>query len=199
MKTIELHGILADKFGRYFTLDVQTAHEATYALGCQLPEFKKFMLDAEDNGMAFAVFADDDNLSEEDINSITDAQVIHVVPRLIGSGMFDWLQVIAGAILIGTGVFSGLGSAMLLGTTMGGMSTALIGAGIGLMIGGITGLLMPTPTLDSQDRDGNRANKGFGGAVTTVAQGNPVPVLYGEREIGGFYASAGIYSEDEKV
>ena len=99
--------------------------------------------------------------------------------------MFDWLQIIAGAVLIGVGVFV---PAM----------QGLVGVGIGLMVGGIAGLLMPTPTLDNQDRDGNRANKGFGGAVTTVAQGNPVPVLYGERDIGGFYASAGIYSADDK-
>lgn len=191
MKIIELHGVLADKFGRYFTLDVQTAHEATYALGCQLPEFRQFMLDAEDNGMVFAVFADDDNLSVDDIGCITDAETIHIVPRLIGSGMFDWLQVIAGAILIGVSMLNPLGWAAA-------TTSALLGAGVGLMVGGIAGLLMPTPTLDNQDRDGNRANKGFGGAVTTVAQGNPVPVLYGERDIGGFYASAGIYSADDK-
>lgn len=189
MKTIELHGVLAERFGQYFSLDVETAHEATYALGCQIPEFKQFMLDAEDNGMAFAIFADtfdeDGNLSVDDIDCITDAQTIHIMPRLIGSGMFDWLQIIAGYLLVGVGLVTGL--------------TPLIGAGVGLMIGGIAGLLMPTPTLDNQDRDGNRANKGFGGAVTTVAQGNPVPILYGERDIGGFYASAGIYSEDEKV
>ena len=189
MKTIELHGVLAEKFGQYFTLDVQTAHEATYALGCQLPEFRKFMLEAEDNGMAFAVFADDDNLSVDDIDRITDAQTIHIVPKILGSGLFDWVQMIAGAILIGISFIPGMQA----------FAPALMGAGIGLMVGGITGLLMPTPELDNQDRDGNRANKGFGGAVTTVAQGNPVPILYGEREIGGFYASAGIYSEDEKI
>lgn len=192
MKIIELHGVLRDKFGQYFTLDVQTAHEATYALGCQLPEFRQFMLDAEDNGMAFAVFADDDNLSVDDIDCITDAEVIHIVPRLIGSGVGDILQLVAGAILIGVGMLNPLG--MFAASTL----TAFTGAGIGLMVGGIAGLLMPTPTLDNQDRDGNRANKGFGGAVTTVAQGNPVPILYGERDIGGFYASAGIYSEDDK-
>ena len=42
----------------------------------------------------------------------------------------------------------------------------------------------------------DRANYGFGGAVTTVAQGNPVPLLYGERDVGGFICSAGIYTED---
>lgn len=192
MKLIELHGVLAERFGQYFSLDVETAHEATYALGCQIPEFKQFMLDAEDNGMAFAVFADDDNLSVDDIDCITDAEIIHIVPRLIGSGLGDILQLVAGAILIGVGMLNPLGWAAA-------TTSALMGAGIGLTIGGIAGLLMPTPTLDNQDRDGNRANKGFGGAVTTVAQGNVVAVLYGEREIGGAYGSVGIYSEDEKV
>ena len=108
MKTIELHGVLREKFGQYFTLDVQTAHEATYALGCQLPEFRQFMLYAEDNGMAFAVFADDDNLSVDDIDCITDAQVIHIVPKILGSDLFDWVQVIAGAILIGISFIPGM-------------------------------------------------------------------------------------------
>lgn len=59
-----------------------------------------------------------------------------------------------------------------------------------MAIGGITQMLMPTvDTTQDNNQDGNRANKGFGGAVTTVAQGNPVPVLRGRREIGGFIAS----------
>ena len=77
-----------------------------------------------------------------------------------------------------------------------GAGIAAIGAGIGMMVGGAASLLMPTPKLDGQDPDGNRANYGFGGAVTTVAQGNPVPLLYGERDVGGFICSAGIYTED---
>ena len=58
-------------------------------------------------------------------------------------------------------------------------------------------MLMPkTETTQDDNQDGNKANKGFGGAVTTVSQGNPVPVLYGQREVGGFIASAGQYPED---
>ena len=74
---------------------------------------------------------------------------------------------------------------------------ALVAAGIGLMVGGVSSLLMPTPKLDDQNEDGNKPNNGFGGAVTTVAQGNPVPILYGIRQVGGFIASAGIYAEDK--
>ena len=72
----------------------------------------------------------------------------------------------------------------------------MIGAGIGMMVGGIAMMLMPKIENQDQNQDGNKANKGFGGAVTTVAQGNPVPVLYGQREVGGFIASAGQYPED---
>lgn len=190
MKTIMLHGVL-EQFGKEFSLDVMSCREATHAIASQIPEFKLFMLQAEQNGMRFAVFADEKNIGEADIDNLTAASVIHIVPKIMGSGgdAFGWLQVVAGAAMVVVG----------LGLTpfTGGTSLGLVGAGVGLMIGGAASLLMPTPKMDgSQDEDGNKANYGFGGAVTTVAQGNPVPVLYGRRYIGGFICSAGIYTED---
>lgn len=185
MKTIKLHGILGKKFGRFFKLDVQTAREATHAIACQNAEFKRFMLESDKLGLKFAVFLGRKNITENDIDNVTDIDVIHIVPRIVGSGgdSFNWLQVVAGAVLVGVGVVMGF-------------NPALIGAGAGLLMGGVAGLFMPTVDMSNQDPDGNKANKGFGSAVTTVSQGNPVPILYGEREIGGFYASGGIYAED---
>ena len=190
MKTIKLHGILAKRFGQFFKLDVQTAREAAHAIACQNTDFKRFMLESDKLGLKFAIFLGRKNVTEDDIDSITDTDTIHIVPRIVGSGgdSFNWLQVVAGAVLIGVG-------ALTFGATSA-MGVALIGAGAGLLVGGVAGLLMPTPKMDSQDPDGNKANKGFGSAVTTVSQGNPVPILYGERDIGGFYASGGIYAED---
>ena len=182
---IKLHGILGKKFGKFFKLDVQTAREATHAIACQNKEFKRFMLESDKLGLKFAVFLGRKNITENDIDNVTDTDVIHIVPRIVGSGgsTFNWLQVVAGAVLIGVGVVMGF-------------NPALIGAGAGLLMGGVAGLLMPKVDMGNQDPDGNKANKGFGSAVTTVSQGNPVPILYGEREIGGFYASGGIYAED---
>lgn len=191
MKTIKLHGVLADKFGETFKLAVESAHEATHAIACQMPEFKKFMIEAEQNGMRFAVFMDDKNISEDEVYNASSAKTVHIVPRVMGAGgVADILQVVVGAIMVGVGVFA---SGITAGT-----STFLIGTGLGLMMGGIASMLMPTPDMGDQDEDGNRANNGFGGAVTTVAQGNPVPVLYGERYIGGFIMSAGIFTEDNQ-
>lgn len=196
MKTIELHGILRKKFGRFFKLDVQSASEACHAIGCQIPAFRKFLAESEKLGYRFAIFNgkkrnQHTNIGEEQLNDNTTASHIHIVPRVVGSGgkTFAWLQVIAGVALMATGFGAGMGAGLV--------NWAQVGAGVGLLMGGVTSLLMPTPTLDNQDEDGNRANKGFGGAVTTVAQGNPVPILYGEREVGGFIASAGIYTEDK--
>lgn len=194
MKTIHLHGALADKFGEFFKLDIQSAREATHAIASQLPEFKKFMLRAEQGGMRFAVFADEineqGNLGESELDNMTAASVIHVVPKIMGAGgdAFGWVQVIAGAALVGLSFVPGLQA----------FAPALISAGVGLMIGGAASLLMPTPELGEQDEDGNRANYGFGGAVTTVAQGNCVGVAYGERTVGGAIGSAGIYTEDNQ-
>ena len=191
MKTIKLHGVLADKFGETFRLAVESAHEATHAIACQNPEFKRFMLEAEQNGMRFAIFMDEKNIGEDEVYNASSAKTVHVVPRIMGAGgVADILQVVVGAVMVGVGVFA---SGITAGT-----STFLIGTGLGLMMGGIASMLMPTPDMGDLDEDGNRANNGFGGAVTTVAQGNPVPVLYGERYIGGFIMSAGIFTEDNQ-
>ena len=191
LKTIKLYGILAKKFGKEFRLDVENTREAMRALCVQVPGFEHFMLHAHEQGLEFAVFQDNQNIGESEIDMSTNAKVIKVVPKVIGSG--GAVQAIIGAVLIVVGVL------ITIGTLGGGapLGAALIGAGIGMMVGGIAMMLMPkTETTQDDNQDGNKANKGFGGAVTTVAQGNPVPVLYGQREVGGFIASAGQYPED---
>lgn len=189
LKTIKLYGILAKKFGKEFRLDVENTREAMRALCVQVPGFEHFMLHAHEQGLEFAVFQDNQNIGESEIDMSTNAKVIKVVPKVIGSG--GAVQAIIGAVLIVVGA--------VLMFVPGGqpLGAALIGAGIGMLVGGIAMMLMPkTETTQDENQDGNKANKGFGGAVTTVAQGNPVPVLYGQREVGGFIASAGQYPED---
>lgn len=188
LKTIKLYGILAKKFGKEFRLDVENTREAMRALCVQVPGFEHFMLHAHEQGLEFAVFQDKQNIGETELDMSTSAKVIKVVSKVRGAG--GVVQTIIGAVLVVVGavmVFTGVGAPV---------GMALIGAGVGMMVGGIAMMLMPKIENQDQNQDGNKANKGFGGAVTTVAQGNPVPVLYGQREVGGFIASAGQYPED---
>ncbi|NAR91523.1 tail assembly protein [Acinetobacter haemolyticus] len=190
LKTIKLYGVLAKRFGKEFRLDVENTREAMRALCVQVQGFEHFMLHAHEQGLEFAVFQDKQNISETELDMSTSAKVIKVVPRVMGAG--GAVQTIIGAVLVVVGVL------VTVGTLGGGaaLGAGLIGAGVGMMVGGIAMMLMPKIESQDQNQDGNKANKGFGGAVTTVAQGNPVPVLYGQREVGGFIASAGQYPED---
>lgn len=190
LKTIKLYGVLAKKFGKEFRLEVENTREAMRALCVQIPGFEHFMLHAHEQGLRFAVFQDKQNISESELDMHTDAKVIKIVPRVVGAGGDNGvLQTILGAVMVVVGIV-----AMAYGQAWG---ANLVGAGIGMMVGGIAQMLMPKiDNTQDQNQDGNKANKGFGGAVTTVAQGNPVPVLYGQREVGGFIASAGQYPED---
>lgn len=215
LKTIKLYGILGQKFGREFKLDVANTREAMRALSVQFAGFEHFMLHAHEQGLRFAVFLKGknssnkrgkkrpaiydhetkrlitgDNIGEEQLDMHTEADTIHIVPRVMGAGGNNGiLQLVLGAILIAASFIPGVGQAA---------QVALIGAGAGMAMGGVASMLMPKiDNTQDQNQDGNRANKGFGGAVTTVAQGNPVPILYGQREVGGFIVSAGQYPEDQ--
>lgn len=188
LKTIKLYGILAKKFGKEFHLAVDNTREAMRALCVQVQGFEHFMLHAHEQGLEFAVFQDKQNIGETELDMNTSAKVIKVVPKVKGAGGNGILQTILGAVMVVVGVV-----AMAYGQAWG---ASLVGAGVGMMVGGIAMMLMPKIESQDQNQDGNKANKGFGGAVTTVAQGNPVPVLYGQREVGGFIASAGQYPED---
>lgn len=188
LKTIRLYGVLAKKFGKEFHLAVDNTREAMRALSVQVQGFEHFMLHAHEQGLEFAVFQDDQNIGETELDMNTSAKVIKVVPKVKGAGGNGILQTILGAVMVVVGVV-----AMAYGQAWG---ASLVGAGVGMMVGGIAMLLMPKIENQDQNQDGNKANKGFGSAVTTVAQGNPVPVLYGQREVGGFIASAGQYPED---
>ena len=182
LKTIKLYGVLGKKFGKEFKLAVESTREAVKALSVQVPGFEQFMLTAHEQGLAFAVFQDDENISEEQIDFETGAKVIKIVPKVIGAGGNGILQTILGAVMIVVGVIT--------------QQYWAVGMGVGMMVGGIAQMMMPKMDEGDQNQDGNRANKGFGGAVTTIAQGNPVPILYGQREVGGFIVNAGQFAVD---
>ncbi|WP_353169549.1 tail assembly protein [Acinetobacter sp.] len=193
LKTIKLYGVLAKKFGKEFKLAVESTREAVKALSVQVPGFEQFMLNAHEQGLAFAIFQDDENISEDQIDFDTGANVIKIVPKVMGAGGNGGvLNLVLGAVLIASAFLTG-GASM---TAWGALSTGLFGAGIGMFVGGVASMLTPKANAQDQNQDGNKSNFGFGGAVTTIAQGNPVPILYGQREVGGFIVNAGQFAVD---
>lgn len=193
LKKVKLHGILREKFGSEFELDVESVAEAVRALCILVQGFESFMANAHLQGIKFAVYLDDRNISEDDLCFATKSSVIRISPIIDGAKSGGLLQIVVGVVMIAAAFFTG-------GTSLaawGAMQAALAGAGAAMMLGGLAQMMMPSAVSNmDQNQDGNKPNFGFGGAVTTVAQGLPVPILYGQREIGGFVISAKQESKD---
>lgn len=189
LRDIELGGILGRKFGKIHRLDVRTPREAVQALGALYPKFKKYFMEAHTaHGRVFAFYVGKRNIAEVDIDMPAGSQSIRIQPVIQGSKQAGLLQTIVGAILIVVGVL----------TSWTGVGLAIGAAGIGMVAGGVIQMLSPQPkglSLSGSDTE-NQANYAFGNPVNTVAQGNPVGLGYGFREIGGAIISAEITTED---
>ena len=186
MTTIRLHGQLR-QFGESFRLAVKSPAEAIKALCVQIPGFERFLSNSKSRGLEFAVFRDKRNIGEKELtyNGVGD---IRIAPVVVGSKRGGILQTIVGAILIVVGVIF---SATPFGTP-------LIGAGIGLVAGGVIQMLSPQAGgLKISAAPENTPGYAFGSAKNTTASGNPVPLCIGERRWGGAIISAAIYAEDQ--
>lgn len=193
LKKVKLHGILREKFGSEFELDVESVAEAVRALCILVQGFESFMANAHLQGIKFAVYLDDRNIGEDDLCFATKSSVIRISPVIDGAKSGGIIQIVVGVIMIAAAFFTG-GASL---AAWGAMQAALAGAGAAMMLGGIAQMMMPSAVSNmDQNQDGNKPNFGFGGAVTTIAQGLPVPILYGQREIGGFIISAKQESKD---
>lgn len=195
---VRLYGKLR-QFGRDFEFYVRTKKEVFDALSSQLKGFRQFMLSAEAKGMGFAIFEDKKNLGKDDLNfTAREGTTIRIAPMIGGRKSGGFIQILVGAALIAGAMFIPGLAAAAPGTMAAFGATAMTGIGLSLVAGGVASMLSPkTSKVKGYEQDGNVASYGFGGATTTTSQGNPVPILYGERLVGGAVASAGIYAEDK--
>lgn len=193
LTTIRLYGALGVRFGRVHKLAVQTSAEAVKALCINLDGLESYLMNAKKNGMTFAVFRGKRNIGVEDYQNLAGNSDIRIAPVMEGAKKAGIFQTILGAVMVVAGiVVTGLSYGWA--SPVGG---AMISAGIGMMAGGIYQMLSPQPKgLQGRDDPDNKSSYAFGSSVNTLAMGNPVAALYGEREIGGAIISAGIVAED---
>lgn len=192
---IKLYGHLR-KFGREFELSVKSPAEAVHALGVMLPGFKHYLENAEHKGMAFAVFNGKQNITSDELG-LGAKQEIRIAPVYGGRKQAGGLQVVLGAILIIAATIFAPGVGAGAAFAAGGAYGAVAAVGVSLVLGGVMQMITPTVGgLKTSGDSDNTAAYAFGGPVNTTAQGTPVGLLYGEREIGGAVISAGIFAED---
>ncbi|EPC8954610.1 tail assembly protein [Cronobacter malonaticus] len=195
LKTVRLYGALGARFGRVHRLVIASPAEACRALSVILPGFEQYMQTAHLRGLRFAVFRGKKNIGQDELKHNSGEEDIRIAPVIAGSKRGGVLQTIIGAVLVvGALALGPVGIGTIAGSTA--MSIGLMGGS--MMIGGVVQMLSPQPGgLASRQDPDNAPSYAFGGPVNTTAMGNPVGLLYGEREIGGAIVSAGIYTNDQ--
>lgn len=192
MVTIELSGILGKTFGKTHQRIITTTSEAIRALCCTLNGFEQYLNTSKSRGLTYAVFKGKKNIGVDDLNFPISEEIIRIVPIVMGSKRGGVFQTIFGAVLVAAAIWLPWSSALW-------ASNLLFAVGASVAIGGVIQMLSPQPKgLAMQDQGENKPSYAFGSPTNTVSQGYPVPVLYGERTIGGAIISAGIYVEDQQ-
>lgn len=187
------------KFGTH-RFYVATPAEAIKAMMMQVPEFEKALKAAEKKGVMFSVRCDKRQITDAQQLCMGKPDIVRLVPKYAGSknsaGAFLAVAAIIAATVFTAGAAGfGAGAWFAAGSTSAMVATSIA---ISLALGGITQLLAPQPEgLKTKSDIENKASYAFGGPVNTTAQGQPVPVFYGYREVGGAVVSASIVAEDQ--
>ncbi|HFK5674614.1 TPA: tail assembly protein [Enterobacter asburiae] len=192
VRTIRLYGVLGTTFGREFQLSVASPKEAIRALCVIVPGFEGFLNTSKQRGLTYAVFSGKRNLNDDELSMDQSSADIRIAPVILGSKRRGVFQTILGVALVAVGaVASYFGG--------GAVGVPLMQFGAAMALGGVVQMLSPQTTgLASKQSADNKASYAFGGVTNTTAQGNPVPLLYGKRRIGGAIISAGIYVDDQQ-
>ncbi|CAI1501163.1 tail assembly protein [Serratia fonticola] len=202
-RLIRLGGQLGKKFGKTHRLVVADTREALRALCITLPGFESFMMNAHKDGVQFAFFNGPQNIGLAEFATSKGSADIRIMPVIAGSKNAGMFQIVIGVAALVGAFFTAGGTMALWGTQLAAGAAAVTGLtmmGASMVLGGVMQLMTPQPDfgMSSSQSVENKPSYAFGSPVNTTAQGYPVPVLYGEREIGGAVISAGIYAENQQ-
>lgn len=175
MREIRLYGHLAKKFGKVHYFDVKSPAEAVAALRANFPEFEQHIV--KHNKPGYHVFVGKRSMNSKELTSWSGNNVIKFVPAVAGAKA-GVLQTIIGVTLIAVGFFT--------------EQPWLMKVGFAMSLGGVAQMLSLSPSAEPKEKAENQPSYTFNGPVNTTAQGNPVPILYGELIVGSQVISAGL-------
>jgi predicted phage tail protein len=213
LKKVTLYGELAEKYGKDWSLDVNSPVEAFKALSANNQGFRQFVAYSEERGVGYKVIVGKSYINDySELGDPSGRQEIKIIPVILGAKSKGLGMILMGALIIGgfymygqsiiaageamgavtnLGVIDTIGVGVANAGSLGGMAMRFAGS---LILGGIAAMLAPTPeTPDTADKP---TNYGFDGAANTARQGYAIPVCYGQLLIGGTVISSGVSPED---
>jgi len=210
MKVIKVYGALRERLGQCrFELNVATPAQAIKALCVNFPGLDKWLIDSEQDGVAYRVRVGREEATPSDVSVLglpwSEREVFSITPVIAGAGggfgrfIFGGLLIGAsflfpGAGLFGSsafGVFGPLAPATI--GTLTTVGTALSAVGAGLVLTGVSQIISPTPPSGLELKEANRIqNFSFSGITNTSQQGLAVPIAYGRLFVGSAVISSGL-------
>ncbi|EHP6041173.1 tail assembly protein [Escherichia coli] len=186
--------------GRRIDLRVKTGAEAIRALATQLPAFRQKLSDGWYQVRIAGRDVSTSGLTAQLHETLPDGAVIHIVPRVAGAKSGGVFQIVLGAAAIAGSFFTAGATLAAWGAAIGagGMTGILFSLGASMVLGGVAQMLAPKArTPRTQTTDNGKQNTYFSSLDNMVAQGNVLPVLYGEMRVGSRVVSQEISTADE--
>lgn len=148
-----------------------------------------------------------EDVSEETLSArlhepLPSGAVIHIVPRMEGAKNGGTFQIVLGAVAIAASFFTAGASLAAWGAALSAgaisASSVLFSVGLSMMVGGVAQMLTPKPQSPSAHHaDNGKQNVYFSSLDNMIAQGNPLPILYGEMLVGSRRISQSLSTRDE--
>ena len=197
LREIKVYGELSDFCGyKSLTADVKTAADAIKCLIGNNPELEPHMY-----SRYYKVIVEDNPITIEELHYPAGRASIKIIPVVTGEGGRGLGQILLGAALIGLsflplGTSAGLGVAFSKGfAKVGLIQKGLFSIGASLVLGGISAMLTPLPSIDNSEADPENSFA-FSSPINVSRAGIPIPLIYGRRVVGSAVISAGIDIEE---
>lgn len=179
MITVYFYGVLK-RYGESFKVDAKNPAEAVRALYVQIPGLKDTLKSGNWHVLRGKLEDQDDDSEESLTVSFGDKAEMHVLPAVEGAN--GVLNVIIGTALLVAGVMT--------------LNPMLIGAGAGLLLGGIVMMTMQIPTGETnQEASDDKSSFIFNRPVNNSTQGVAIPRGYGRARVGSIVVSTSVTAE----
>lgn len=177
---VELGGAMGKNFGKVWHVCAATAREAVMLISANRPDLMQWM---RSNAPKFSHYHLRIERPDGTVHDVTedeflmvsngDISTLRITPLIGGAGgkVMGVIQAVVGVVCIVIGVWTS--------------NPGLVAAGVGMLIGGVASLLAKTPKIGSGQKNDNVDSFYFNGPENTTAQGNPVPLIYGEEVMVG--------------
>lgn len=191
-RKVYLEGEIGEKFGKEFTMNVDSFAEAIRCLDCNFPEFRQYMIESEDRGIGFVCDVSGKAVQDERELLLIDKNEGDFTINAVPAGSKKAAKIIIGAVLLYIGfMMTPADGGASLTAAQAFTQKMLYAVGANLVMTGIQEMLAPDPSVD----DGQDESYLYQGTTQTILEGDPVPLLYGKLRVPARPISTSVRNE----